>query len=186
VVRVDASKELKGKSNTSAADSKGRSTELSHVQLWRKRPLANPTRGNMFCSEQQKLSVSKASSVLCWSGQIGDITVDNIVLDTGCSRTMVKEDLVYDGQYLEGDAVTIRCAHGDTVLYPVAKLEMKVDGLPLSVEAAVSRTLLVPVLLGTDVLDVPCNPPEQSLMVVTRAQSLRQAYEELAMAESVG
>ena len=127
----------------------------------------------MFCrGEQQQLSVSKASSV-CQSGQIGDITVDNIVLDTDCSRTMVREDLVHEGQYLEGDAITIRCVHGDTVLYPVANLKIEVDGLLLSVEAAISKTLPVPVLLGTNVPELdkllgiadvwPCNPPEQSL-----------------------
>ena len=88
---------------------------------------------------------------MCQSGQIGDITVDNIVLDTGCSRTMVREDLVHEGQYLEGDAITIRCVHGDTMLYPVANLKIEVDGLLLSVEAAVSKTLPVPVLLGTNV-----------------------------------
>ena len=124
----------------------------------------------MFCrGEQQQISVSKASSV-CWSGQIDDITVNNIVLDTGCSRTMVRENLVHEGQYLEGDVITIRCAHGDTVLYPVTKLEMVVDELLLSVEAAVSKTLPVSVLLGTDVPELdkllgiadvrPCNPPE--------------------------
>ena len=153
---------------------------------------ANLTKRNMFCrgEQQQRLSVSKASSV-CRSGQIGDITVDNIVLDTGCSRTMVREDLVLAEQYLEGDVVTIRCAHGDTVLYPVAKVELQVEGLPMSVEAAVSRTLPVPVLLGTDVpqldklgrVDVPGNPPAENFMVVTRAQSLRQAQEDLTIAE---
>ena len=147
VVRMDVFKEPKSKSGISAADSKGKSTELSHVECYNYGERghiattcpANPTKANMFCrGEQQQLSVSKASSV-CQSGQIGDITVDNIVLDTGCSRTMVREDLVHEGQYLKGDAITIRCAHGDTVLYPVAKLEMEVDGLLLSVEAAVSK-----------------------------------------------
>jgi len=90
---------------------------------------------------------------------------------------MVREDLVQGGQHLEGDAVNIRCAHGDTVLYSLAKLELRVDGLPLSVEAAVSKTLPVPVLLGTDVpelhqllgiMNLPVSS-EQCLMVVTRA-----------------
>ena len=37
----------------------------------------------------------------------------DIVLDTGCSRTMVRQDLVAEEKLLEGEAVTIRCAHGD-------------------------------------------------------------------------
>jgi len=64
---------------------------------------------------------------------------------------MVREDLVHEGWYFEGEAVTIRCVHGDTVLYPVVKMKLKVDGLLLSVETAVSRTPPMPVLLGTDV-----------------------------------
>ena len=77
--------------------------------------------------------------------------MEQIVLDTGCSRTMVRRDLVPGHKLIEGDAVIIRCAHGDTVLYPVAQLELRVDGVPVCVEAAVSESLLVQVLLGTDV-----------------------------------
>jgi len=67
----------------------------------------------MLCrGEQQQLLVSKASS-LCQSGQIGDITVYNIVLDIGCSRTMVREDLVFEGQYMQSPSnvlmVTLYC-----------------------------------------------------------------------------
>lgn len=51
----------------------------------------------------------------------------------------------------EGDALTIRCAHCDIVLYPLADVNMEVDGLPITVEAAVSDTLPAAVLLGTDV-----------------------------------
>ena len=39
----------------------------------------------------------------------------------------------------------------DTVLCPVAQLELQVDGVPVCVEAAVSELLPVQVLLGTDV-----------------------------------
>ena len=38
-----------------------------------------------------------------------------------------------------------------TLLYPLANMELVVDGIPLQVEAAVSDTLPVSVLLGTDV-----------------------------------
>ena len=52
---------------------------------------------------------------------------------------------------LQGEAVTIQCAHGDNALYPLAKVDLVVKGVPLSVEATVSKTLPVSVLLGTDV-----------------------------------
>ena len=43
------------------------------------------------------------------------------------------------------------CAHGDTVLYPLALVQVKVDGYCLEVEAAVSDTLPTSMLLWTDV-----------------------------------
>ena len=88
---------------------------------------------------------------MCQSGRVEGIHVDQIVFDTGCSRTMVRRDLVPENKLIEGDAVTIQCAHGDTVLYPVAQVELQVDGVPVCVEAAVSKSLPVQVLLGTDV-----------------------------------
>ena len=53
---------------------------------------------------------------MCRSGQVEGIHVEQIVLDTGCSRTMVRCDLVPGHKLIEGDAVTIRCAHSDTVV----------------------------------------------------------------------
>ena len=43
-------------------------------------------------------------------------------------------DLVPPEKILSGDAVTIRCAHGDTVLYRLADLEMEMDGVYIQVE----------------------------------------------------
>lgn len=44
--------------------------------------------------------------------------VDDIILDTGCSRTMIHQDLVPEDKKISGEAIMLRCAHGDTVLYP--------------------------------------------------------------------
>ena len=52
---------------------------------------------------------------------------------------MVHQELVPPQNILEGDVATIRCAHGDTVLYPLAKVQMEVN----SIEVAVSTTLPV-------------------------------------------
>ena len=143
----------------------------------------------MFCKLEQQPSVhqsgSKTTSV-CRSGQVEGIHVDQIVLDTGCSRTMVRRDLVPENKFIEGDAVTIRCAHGDTVLYPVAQLELQVDGVPVCVEAAVFQSLPVQVLLGTDVPElhqllgdsIMSRQVENSMMVVTRTQAMRQLQED--------
>lgn len=77
-----------------------------------------------------------------------------ILLETGCSKTLVREQLVLEEKLLEGQAVTIRCAHGDTVLHPLAEVDMEVDGVPVRVEAALCSTLPMSVLLGTDVPEI--------------------------------
>ena len=74
-----------------------------------------------------------------------------ILLDISCSKTLVRQELIPVEKILEGEAVTIRYAYGDTVLYPVAKVRVKVDGMDMEVSAAVSETLPVDVLLGKDV-----------------------------------
>lgn len=63
---------------------------------------------------------------------------------------MVQKSLVPPQWMLEGEAVTIRCAHGDIILYPLACVHLSI-GEKISVKAAVSDILPVSVLLGTDV-----------------------------------
>ena len=189
------SEPVKGKSNNTGGANKSRGEQNNvkcyncgqrgHISM--KFPSAA-----LFCRpEQPKLESTAYQSgfkqpSVCRSGQVEGIHVEQIVLDTGCSRTMVKQDLVPEGKIIEGDAVTIRCAHGDTVLYPVAQLELEVDGLPLCVEAAVSKSLPVPVLLGTDVAELhqllgeslTHTPVEDCMMMVTRTQVMRQLQED--------
>ena len=84
----------------------------------------------------------------------------------------------------------IRCAHGDEVSYPLAQVEIAVGGQVLAVEAGVSRTLPVSVLLGTDVpqlvnllsgekggVEAGEGMPDEALAVTTRAQTRRNAEE---------
>ena len=63
---------------------------------------------------------------------------------------MVRKSLVPPQWMLEGEAVTILFAHGDTILYPLACVHLSI-GEKISVKAAVSDTLPVAVLLRTDV-----------------------------------
>ena len=56
-----------------------------------------------------------------------------------------------ESKVLEQDMTTIRCAHGDTLLYPLANIEINVYGQAIRMEAAVLATLPVPVLLGGNV-----------------------------------
>ncbi len=42
--------------------------------------------------------------------------MDNILLDTGCLRTLVHQEQVLRGRMLDGEAVAIPCAHGDSTV----------------------------------------------------------------------
>ena len=119
-------------------------------------------------------------------GTVDGEPVEDIVLDTGCTRTMVHEKLVPPGKHMAG-GVTIRCAHGDEVSYPVAEVVITVGGQTMTVTAGVSGTLPVSVLLGTDVPQLirllnedPAQKdaePDKALVVTTRAQARREKEE---------
>ena len=63
----------------------------------------------------------------------------------------MRQNLVPEKKIRKGETVAIRCAHGNTLWYPLAEVEIKIGGQELKVEAAVSDTLPMSVLLGTDV-----------------------------------
>ena len=100
-------------------------------------------------SRENYKTCRQADRAVLRSGLVEGNKVHDIVLDTGCSRTMIRKDLVPTTKMLD-DAVMVQCAHGDTVAYPLAVVELIVDGLPLTVEAALSDTLPTAVLLGRD------------------------------------
>ena len=90
---------------------------------------ANCPNDAMFCSERRVdykgNSVVRKVPALCTqglhvSGKVDGIPVEPVVLDTGCSRTLVRSDFVSQNNQLEGEVVAIRCAHEDIVLYPLA------------------------------------------------------------------
>ena len=111
------------------------------------------------------------------SGTVEGRNARDIVLDTGCSHTIIHQDLVPSSKKVPGEAVTIRCSHGDIALYPLADVCIEVEGIAFKVRAALSQMLPVSVLLGTDVPqlgELLTRPtPEMDLeeaMVVTRSQ----------------
>ena len=90
----------------------------------------------------------------------------------------------------EGE-VKIRYAHGDTITYPQAHINISVRSLPdIAVKATVSKNLLAAVLLGRDVPElttllkhVQQAQPQQVLAVTTRAQTREQERRELTAEE---
>ena len=118
-------------------------------------------------------------------GSVEGRKVPDILIDTGCSRTLVRKSLVPDDKILQGEVVAIRCAHGDTVLYPLALVQVQMDGHTLEVEAAVSDNLPMSMLLGTDVPEMVellggqvQKPTENAMATTTRAQAKRQQQED--------
>ena len=155
----------------------------------------------MFCSERcvdykgnsavRKTSAAAArGQVLYTPGKVEGTPVESIVLDTGCSRALVKSNVVPQDKVLEGEIIAIRCAHGDTVLYPLALVDLEINGHHIEVEAVLSGALPMPVLLGTDVpqlLDFigqaffgesQGQGTENVFAVTTRTQFLRQTEQE--------
>ena len=147
----------------------------------------------LFCTERRvdyrgRMSVTRCPVVtrpgVVRSGTVEGHAVDNILLDTGCSRTLVHKKLVPEEKVQDAGAVAIRCAHGDTVLYPLAKTSLVVGGRPIEVEAAISETLPMSVLLGTDIPELPellqsdrSKKSEVAFAVTTRAAGKKQKKE---------
>ena len=90
------------------------------------------------------------SEVVCRNGTVEGRYVEDINLDTGCTWTLVHQDLIPRDMDTRGEVI-IRCAHRDEVSYPVAEVEITVRDRVMQVEAGVLCTLPVSVLLGTDV-----------------------------------
>ena len=78
-------------------------------------------------------------------------------LDTGCSRTTVRKDLVPPSALKPGRRLA-RVANGELLSCGLADVELEIGGQQYNVEAAVAERLPVPVLLGRD-------PPWKQLIV---------------------
>ena len=78
-----------------------------------------PSKASYLCKDGWGRSVARV-------GQVEGTAVSDILLDTGCTRTMVRRDLVPEERLLPGEAVTILCAHGDMALYPLAMVRIEV------------------------------------------------------------
>ena len=87
----------------------------------------------------------------------------------------------------------VRCAHGDILVYPLAKVEIEIAGERCLVEAGVVDKLPVSVLLGWDTpqledllratLEDNTQQTEESMAVVIRAQK-KQEEEKAAIQDS--
>lgn len=76
-----------------------------------------------------------------------------------CACTMVRHDLVLEAKVVAGVTIRLRCAHGDTVTYPLAAVRLKIDGISVPVTAAVAKRLPASILMSyTNVCHRQCEP----------------------------
>ena len=141
--------------------------------------------GALFCGNSSKEKGGVKNTILR-QGLVNGILVDDLLLDTGCSRTIVRRDLVEDEQWLDGESTIIQCTHGDAMAYPLAEVSVEIEGKPVFVKAAVSDTLPQAALVGTDVpgmlkmlqrTESMGQPLEEALMVTTRSCSRKEPEE---------
>ena len=95
-----------------------------------------PDKANFYCGNRLGRSVVRV-------GKVEGAVVSELVLDTGCSKTMVRRDLVPEENLLPGEAVTVLCAHGDAMLYPLAYVDMEMEGMQLRTKAVIAKELPV-------------------------------------------
>ena len=144
-------------------------------QRWYK---ATECPGNALCCRSSRERSQKKEEG-SRKGKVNHKSVDDIILDTGCSRTMVKRELISEDD-LTGEATTIKCAHGNTVLYPLATVRISVGDYSVEMEAAALTTLPVSVLMGTDIprLNQLLRGEDTSMAMITRSQCQCQAEQE--------
>ena len=96
-----------------------------------------------------------------------------MLVDSGCSQTMVSARLVDAPKISSEEKVPILCAHGDTVLYPTAVVKLQTGPWKRESRVVVAPNLPVDVLLGTDLYEASVfkgGQVERGLAVLTRAQ----------------
>ncbi|XP_065062272.1 uncharacterized protein LOC135689086 [Rhopilema esculentum] len=124
-------------------------------------------------------SVGKILKAFSCRGEIEGRPVD-ILVDTGCSRTLVHKDLIPEGKVDEETRVDIQCAHGDYVSYPTAEVSIKIQDKVFLQRVVVSPNLPRPVLLGMDIVNDEKFERDdiEAFIVVTRAQEKAREQEE--------
>ena len=90
------------------------------------------------------------SSLEVVKGRIAGKVVSGLLVDTGATRTLVREDLIPAGAYT-GESVTLDSWRGSQLSkHKVAEVDIEVDGVSVLAKVAVVAQLEYPALLGSD------------------------------------
>ena len=79
------------------------------------------------------LTTATTSPEFVVSGSVNGIPVDAIVINTASTRTMVHRSLISE-ECLTGYHITIRCVHGDEMVYPIACITLVVGTVSYSLQ----------------------------------------------------
>ena len=82
---------------------------------------------SLYCIEINRSTQCGRQERVYHSGIINGTFCTDIMVDNGASRTVVRRELVFQDDILDGE-VTIQCAHGDVVSYPIAIVKITVGG----------------------------------------------------------
>ena len=143
---------------------------------------SNCSRKALYCAPSPPQRATTQQDQVHHSGTINGVYCRDIVIDTGASRTLVHGNLVSESDLVGGE-ITIRCAHGDVVAYPLATVKIAIGSRDITVQAAVAKALPVAALLGWDIpelMELVGNdkPPVDALVAVTRSQRQKQMLTE--------
>ena len=93
-----------------------------------------------------------------------------MLIDTGCTNTMVSARYIDPNTLDRSNTVEILCVHGDKVCYPTAEVNLRLGQWSQCSRVVVAPDIPVPVLLGTDIYKLTTDKP---VMVTMRAQAKR-------------
>ena len=108
------------------------------------------------------------------------------LVDSGASCTLVRQALVAPEKINTDDQLRIKCARGDSVVYPTANIEINIDGKLYQVCAGVSPSLPRLVLLGRDIgnlLELAVR--EQEAYAVLTQRRKKEKEEAAALAKEI-
>jgi len=104
-----------------------------------------------------------------------------MLIDTGCDRTLVSEELVDPSKINWTKTAQVLCLHGHAESYPTAKVKLRIEGNDEERDVVVAPKLPMAVLIGRDIT----GPTGQNKVtrnnefaVLTRSQAKRTATEE--------
>ena len=113
---------------------------------------SNCPRKALFCTPPE--TDGRQQTWVHYRGTVNGIYCTDIIADTGANKTLVRGDLVRAKDMVDGQ-ITIRCAHGDSVSYPLAHTKIRIGEADITVQAAVVDSLPAAVLLGWDIPELP-------------------------------